>query len=94
MSYSNPQRVVNRIFEAFANGVQQNNRMQQTSFNNLSNAIAAKRKQTQLIMNQVETAKLKYAYKLDSIDVSSNNSGFSDNMKMFFNDQVEKYFQV
>lgn len=94
MSYSNPQRVVNRIFEAFANGVQQNNRMQQASANNLSRAIAAKRKQTQLIMNQVETAKLNYAYKLDNIDVSANNTSFSDNMKLFFNDQVEKYYQV
>lgn len=94
MSYSNPQRVVNRIFEAFANGVQQNNRMQQTSFNNLSKAIEARRKQTQLIMNQVETAKLNYAYKLDNIDVSANNTSFSDNMKLFFNDQVEKYYQV
>jgi len=94
MSYSNPQRIVNRVFEAFANGVQQNNRRQQASFGNLGKAIAAKRQQTQIIMNQVESAKLNYAYKLDSIDVSSNNSGFSDNMKMFFNDQVEKYYQV
>tara|TARA_R110002020_G_scaffold118140_2_gene270092 strand:- start:10298 stop:11929 length:1632 start_codon:yes stop_codon:yes gene_type:complete len=94
MSYQNPQRIVNRVFEVFANGVQASNRAQQQDSERLVNAIRTNKQSSQRIMDSVEASKLEFAYKLDSIDVSSNNTAFSDNLKMFFNDQVEKYYQV
>ena len=94
MSYQNPQKVVNRVFEAFANGIQENNYRQQQDFKALTNAIAVNKQRSQQVMNSIEASKLQFAYKLDSIDVSSNNTAFSDNLKLFFNDQVERYYQV
>ena len=71
MSYQNPQRIVNRVFEVFANGVQANNRAQQQDSERLVNAIRINKQSSQRIMDGVEASKLEFAYKLDSIDAVS-----------------------
>ena len=94
MSYENPQKIVNRGFEVLSKSIQTRNNMYAQSLANLGKAVAYnKKRQDQILQaNQLQTDK--FAFKLDSIEEAQSADQFGNNLKMYFDTQVDEYFDT
>ena len=94
MSYENPQRIVNKSFEVLAKAQARNNAITQNNFEALAKSQRYNKKRQQEIYLHNEKARATFQNKFDSIDTSKFEGTFDDNLRMFFDDRVDKYFEV
>ena len=94
MSYENPQRIVNRTWEVFA-------RMQQDRNNKIASNIELglknylrNRASNKKATDKIENDKLNFAAKLDSIDSSESGKDFTKNLGMFFDSEIDRFYDV
>ena len=94
MSYENPQRIVNRAWDIFARQTQQRNNQISRDVGTALKKVAINKERNKRSLEALEQDKLNYASKLDSIDTSQSGAMFDDNLRMFFDSQIDKYFNV
>jgi len=94
MSYENPQKIVNRTWDIFAKMTQENNNRIAANVGEAMKNMKRKKEYNKLALQQIENEKLNFASKLDSIDTSESGKAFDDNLRMFFDSQVDKYFDI
>ena len=94
MSYENPQRIVNRAWDIFARQTQQRNNQISSDLSAALKKVATNKERNKRSLEALEQDKLNYASKLDSIDTSQSGAMFDDNLRMFFDSQIDKYFNV
>lgn len=94
MSYENPQRIVNRAWDIFARQTQQRNNQISSDLGAALKKVAFNKERNKRSLEALEQDKLNYASKLDSIDTSQSGAMFDDNLRMFFDSQIDKYFNV
>jgi|TARA_B110000858_G_scaffold53073_1_gene61585 hypothetical protein len=94
MSYENPQRIVNKAWDIFARQTQQRNNQISSDLSAALKKVANNKERNKRSLEALEQDKLNYASKLDSIDTSQSGAMFDDNLRMFFDSQIDKYFNV
>lgn len=94
MSYENPQRVINKTWEIFARMTQANNNSIISSLNDQINYSIQQRNINQKELDRLEFEKNQYAFKLDSVDTSDSGKMFDDNLRMYYDDQIQKYYNI
>lgn len=94
MSYENPQKIVNRTWGIFAQMTQENNNRIAANVGAAMKNMKRKKEYNKLALENIEAEKLNFAVKLDSIDTSESGKAFDDNLRMFFDSQVDKYFDI
>ena len=93
MSYENPQRIVNKAWDIFARQTQQRNNQISSDLSAALKKVANNKERNKRSLEALEQDKLNYASKLDSIDTSQSGAMFDDNLRMFFDSQIDKYFR-
>ena len=94
MSYENPQRIVNRTWQVFAKMQQErNNRIASSIDLGLKNYLKNRASNKQAT-TKIENEKLNFAAKLDSIDSSQSGKDFTKNLGMFYDYQIDKFYNV
>ncbi len=94
MSYENPQRIVNRTWEVFAKMTQQNNNRIASNMQAGLNSFLKNRASNKAATQKIENDKLNFAAKIDSIDASKSGKDFTKNLGMFYDSNIDKYYNV